>query len=374
MHPRRAAPAYRLMFPLAAGFATASVPLWLSDRNVAGMTASVHAHEMIFGFALAVVAGFLVRQRGCVAWLLTVAWLLARVAAFLPPRAFSAAPGLIFSVSLLVFGAAPLWRAAKRPANHIAPIVLGLLVMADASWWYGRVQTIPQLQLNALLFAVDTLTLLLLIIGGRALQAAMGGYLQRQGIARRGRTGRGFELPLAFLLAAAAFADALGGNTVAGLLCIACAALTGIRIKFWRLHRSAAQIQLWTLALGYVWLIPGLLLKGLSQLGFLIPLSAALHGITVGALGTLTLVMMARTTALRLHHPVQPFTDIGFASILVSLAALLRLVAPIMPFASPVPLWAAAICWSSAFSLLVIRLLRESRYCLPRLSFTRANR
>jgi uncharacterized protein involved in response to NO len=51
-------------------------------------------------------------------------------------------------------------------------------------------------------------------------------------------------------------------------------------------------------------------------------LTEALHGITIGALGTLTLVVMARTRLQRSRQGLEYFDDIGAAALLMSLAAL----------------------------------------------------
>jgi uncharacterized protein involved in response to NO len=58
-----------------------------------------------------------------------------------------------------------------------------------------------------------------------------------------------------------------------------------------------------------------------------------MHGIGIGALGTLTLVMMARTATLRAHKPIADFGDIGVAALLVSAAALSRLLVSFVPAA-----------------------------------------
>jgi len=95
--------------------------------------------------------------------------------------------------------------------------------------------------------------------------------------------------------------DAFALETVAGALCIGAAILTLVRVIPWQLHRALSQPHPWTLALGYLWLVPGLALKGIAQLGENLPVTDMLHGIGIGALGTLTLVMMSRTTTLRTH-------------------------------------------------------------------------
>ena len=216
----------------------------------------------------------------------------------------------------------------------------------------------PAAFIRALLSEIDLIALVLLLIGGRALRAAAGGHLEQQGIARRDHMQRRYELPLAVLVGSAAIVDALALETVAGVLCIGAAMLSLARVMPWQLHRTLPLPHLWTLTLGYLWLVPGLALKGIAQLAGNIPVTGMLHGIGIGALGTLTLVMMARTATLRAHKPIEDYGDIGVAALLVSTAALGRLLASFVPAAQHGFLWLAAIAWTSAFLILLVRLWR----------------
>lgn len=350
---------YRLLFPLAALFALAAVPLWLFLRvKFPAFTGPAwHGHEMLFGFALAVLAGFLTtRPTRAVTWILIGTWLTARIAAATGSGPLALVAGVAFPVAVFSVAAPPLFSGAKRRENRILPVLLGALLAADIAWWTGKVWFGPQVQTHALLTAIDLFALLLLLIGGRALRAAVGGHLERQGIARRDHMQRRYELPLAALVGGAAVFDASGFETVAGILCLGAALLGFVRIIPWQLHRTVLHPPLWTLALGYLWLVPGLAAKGIAQLGTNIPVAGMLHGIGIGALGTLTLVMMARTATLRAHRPIGNFRDIGCAALLVSAAALLRLTADMTPAAQHGLLWMGAFAWTSAFLILLVRL------------------
>ena len=263
---------------------------------------------------------------------------------------------MAFPLAVLFVAVPPLLAGAKRRENRILPAILITLVAADAAWWAGRVWFGPQLQTHALLASIDLIAMLLLLVGGRALRAAVGGHLERQGIARRDHRQRRYELPLAALLGGAAITDALDLETVAGIFCIAAATLALVRVKSWQLQRTLSQPHLWTLTLGYLWLVPGLALKGIAQLDGNLPVTGLLHGIGIGALGTLTLVMMARTTTLRARKPIAGFSDIGVAALLVTAAALSRLIASFIPAAEHGLLWLAASGWTGAFLILLARL------------------
>jgi len=350
------------LFLLAVAFAALAVPAWLALRALSPAAAlpGWHAHEMLFGYALAVLAGFLVTRRGVMPWLLLPAWLIARLAPLgegLP----ALLAGIAFPAALLATAAPMLLRAAKRRENLVIPVVLGALFAADLAWWLGALWLGPQVQQRALFTAVDLFTLLVLFVAGRALPAAVGGYLERRGIARRDRIRRGYELPLAALMGGACLMDAFGLAAGAGWLSAAAALVTLVRLTSWQLHRSLASPELWALALGYLWLIPGLLLKALAQTTGILTVTDALHALTLGAVGTITLVMTARIATLRAQCPLRPFADIGTAALLISAAALLRLLATIATPAHEALLWLAGASWSLAFVLLLVRLVRLLR-------------
>ncbi len=354
---------YRLLFPLAAVFALSAVPLWLLLRlnSPIPLNAAWHGHEMLFGFAFAVIAGFLsTRPTRTSAWILAGTWIAARIAAATGNGPLALIIGLSFPVAALIMTTPPLFKGAKRWENRILPMIVTALLTADAVWWAGKIWLGPQVQTVTLLVTIDLVALLLLIIGGRALRAAAGGHIERQGLERRDRVQHRYELPLAALVGSAAVLDAFTFGQAAGALCIGAAILTLVRVIPWQLHRTFTQPALWSLALGYLWLVPGLAVKGIAQFSDYTPVSEMLHGIGIGALGTLTLVMMARTALLRARKPIANLGDIGSAALLVSLAALARLLAPFVPSIQHDLLWLTAIAWSSAFLILLARLLRTS--------------
>jgi len=355
---------YRLLFPLAALYALIVVPLWLVARvqHTANIATSWHGHEMLFGFALAIITGFLsTRPQRDMTWILAGTWLVGRIAAATGSGFTAVIAGMMFPLVVIAVSVPPLFVGAKRKENHILPVILVALVCTDFAWWAGKTWFGQQMQSYALLAAIDLIALLLLLIGGRALRAAVGGHLERLGVARQDYAQRRYEIPLATLLGCTALADALAFGSIAGALCIGAALITLVRVMPWQLQRTVSHPHLWALALGYLWLIPGLVLKGIAQLADNLQVGGMLHGIGIGALGTLTLVMMARTTTLRAHKPIVDFTDIGIAALLVSAAALFRLMAPMIPGTRHWFLWLAATAWSSAFLVLLARLWRTAQ-------------
>jgi Uncharacterized protein involved in response to NO len=109
-----------------------------------------------------------------------------------------------------------------------------------------------------------------------------------------------------------------------------------------------------------LWLVPGLALKGCAQIWAVPSLGSALHAFTIGALGTLTLVMMARTRLQRSRRPLARFGDVAVAALLLSSAAVFRLLYPITDEYAMAFLWTSGAMWVIAFGLLLRRLVIAS--------------
>ena len=86
--------------------------------------------------------------------------------------------------------------------------------------------------------------------------------------------------------------------------------------------------------------------------------AAALHIITVGALGTLTLNVMAMTWTLKARQDPSRARVPVWATILIGAAALARVLASLGVYDPLALLQLAALCWSGAFALLLILLVR----------------
>ena len=349
----------RYLFPLAAGWAMLAIPLWVT--GLVDRPAAWHGHEMLFGFALAVIGGFLyTRPHGLWPRLLALAWLAGRLVVL--PVVQPAAPwlGLAYPVLLCALLLPWLWRKAKRFENRIAPAVIFVLALLDAGWWLAWALGDAVLAFRVLSLTLDLLALLMLVMGGRALRAALGGHLERQGLPRRDRPDRENERRLALLLAGALALEGLGLAWPAALLLGLAGGLGLWRLRGWSLGVAVREVRLWPLALGYLWVPAGLLAKAAWLAGGL-PGLVGIHALAVGALGSLTLVMMARTALLRAGQRLERLGDVGAGVMLVGLAALARLGADFPAAPRELLLRLAAFAWSAAFALLLVRLGRISR-------------
>ncbi len=306
-----------LFYPAAALYAALVLPLsvfWMPQW---------HPREMLFGFALAVVAG---NQLGAApprrARLLFGLWLGARFAVLaIPSVAISAIANGVFALALAAQAAPRPLAAAKKWRNRALPaIVVGLCVAAAA------------LQVRA---AVLLLAALMLFMGGRFIAPMAAGQLERQGTRLGPRVQPGLE-------------GALIVAMVISLLwtpfCALAGALAAVRLARWRLWALRGRPDLLCLACGYAWLALGLVAFGAATaLGRYE--SQAVHLITAGAIGTLTFNVMALSwLRTRRREPArEPLIVAGTA--LLAAATVLRV--GFSYYAG------AALCWSLAFALLL---------------------
>ncbi len=312
---------------------------------------------MIFGFALAVIAGYLLGPQP-LRFTLTLlgCWLLARVSFLLWPDSWLAlasaavfAAGLAWKVLPRFLGAAKKWRN-----QTVAPVVAALgLLSAAASSGFGA--TFDQ---RVLLEALLLLAALMFFMGGRIIAPAVAGYAQSQGRQLAARVQPNIEGAVLILLGLALVLNLLSWSLtrqLTGPALITAGVLTIIRLLRWQPWRCA-RADLLILLLGYAWLAFGLLLLGLGLLLPALSLSATLHALSVGALGSLTFAVMARTRLLyRFRDPAaRPW--IQAMALLISLAALARVVPALLALPQPGWLLIAAGCWSLAFLSLALLL------------------
>ncbi|WP_324732368.1 NnrS family protein [Pseudomonas paeninsulae] len=347
-------------FPAAAVYAALLLPLsvlGLLDHlpPLPGLvSAAGHAHEMLFGFALAVVAGYLLgpQPRAITLGLLTC-WLAARLLFLFWPGSWAAglaaalfAAGLSWKVVPRFLGVAKKWRN-----QMVAPLVAGLALLSVLIGPpYSAALTPALLREALLLFAT-----LLFFMGGRIIVPALAGYAQSQGRTLDARVQPRLEggiltcLLLALLLAPWPWPQA---GQASGLLLIGAGLLALLRLLRWRPWLCWRRADLLVLLVGYAWLIAGLLLVGLTLAGTPLPLDAALHAIGVGALGTLTLGVMARTRLLYRFRDANAQPWVHSLAGLLSAAALARILPPLLGQPDPAWLLFAAGCWSLAFGAL----------------------
>ena len=360
-------PAHRVFYPLAAAYAAFAVP-----ASVLGMLGRVppvtglvspgrHAHEMMFGFALALVAG---HQMGALTRgrliLLAACWTLAR-AAFLaaPTSAVSAVANVAFALWVAIIAGWRLLPAVKKARNLALPVTIVALcasaALAQAATHAGAFAE-HIVRGIALLF----IAMLLLFMGGRIIAPAIAGQMYRQGGNLEARVQPRIEAGLIVAMSAAFFATLGGGMRAAGIALVAAGILAAVRLARWRPWRLRGRADLLCLCVGYAWLAAGLMALGWAFFAGEY-LTAALHIITVGALGTLAVNVMSPS---RPRHEKASSALHGGAIVstaFVGIAAIARVCAAFHPEHAALLLEVAALAWSAAYLVLLGRLLAVTR-------------
>ncbi len=352
---------FRPFFLVAGILAVVFMPLWLWVYKAGALTDAAlpfqlwHANEMLFGYSVAVIAGFLLTAVPNWTGIPTVKgfWLAMLILLFLLPRLtllFPAVPAWLTAVldvaflpMLAVALAVPLIRAGKIHNLMFLPL---LLVMAGI---HALVYAKPAWASTAMLLETNLILLLITIIGGRVI-----GFFTERGLDMRGIRFQSRRWPAIEAVTIAGMlllivTDALGANGMpAILLSLALAVLHGIRQAGWWHNKVLSVPLLWVLHFGYAWMLIGFLLKAAAAAGLVSPM-LALHAFTAGTIGGLTLGMMARVSIGHTGREmkIQPVMIPAFA--LVSLAAVVRVFVPLIPGLTAQAILVSGTLWTLAF-------------------------
>lgn len=364
---RKPVHAFWLFFPAASILAALVVPLSIYAAMSGtgwppGLLGAGHGHELVFGFALALVAGYtLGPQPRRVLLPLFSLWLLARVAWLIAPESFIAQALSPAFALLLARYVVPRFNAAKKWRNKIAgPLILLLCVLAPVFWLSGWINTntnfpVPG-RLQLLHSAIIGLMLLMTFMGGRIIAPAVAGTLGKKGIPLEARVQPRIEGALLLLLSTAVMSSLIQPLAIlTGLLLLTCAALILVRTFRWRLWHCPERSDLLIFALGYLWLAVGAFTLGAHLIAGR-PVVPALHLITIGALGTLSASVMLRLAWQRAHRCPPPAWQVLALGALMAATAIARYIAGPVPFSEPNWLWLSAGLWCLAYSGVTIQL------------------
>ena len=336
------------------------VPLWVAIFLGGWTLAPVlppllwHAHEMLFGFAVAIIVGFLMTAgknwtglatpRGPALGALVLLWLGARVTAVTGPYPLYVA----LDLALLPVVAAILITLLLRSRNHRnlpLGLILALLASANSVFHLSVMGLLSVSALSCLYAGLALIVMIECVMAGRVIPAftmsvTPGLKLSAQPWLERltlGATGLGLAL---WVLAP--------GVWGAGVLALA-ALLQAWRLRGWRSQLSLNRPVLWILHAAYAWVPLGLGLLALAQLGWL-PVTAGVHALAVGLSGGWIIGLMPRTARGQTGRPVLASRLEVLAYALVMSAAVLRVLLPLLaPSLYAAWLIAAALAWSAAF-------------------------
>jgi uncharacterized protein involved in response to NO len=322
---------------------------------------------MLFGFVAAAIAGFMLTavpswtgSRGFGGWplaLLTLTWLLGRIAIALAGSLPFMAPALIellFLPGLALLIGPTLLRARNR--NTVLLLVLLALWVADAAFLLAQYRSDPHLASTALRFALNIVLLLVTVIGGRIVPAFTGNALRHRGLDVRMRSHSALERGVIASMLVMPFIDLLfPGSMLAGMVALIAALAHAWRLAGWNGHRTLGEPIVWVLHAAYVWLPLGLLLKAAWLLGGLQWAAFWMHALGAGAAGTMILAVMSRASLGHTGRPLQVAPAMRWSYLLLVLAVAVRVFGPhALPLTYSVTILLSGLAWIGAFFIYAV--------------------
>lgn len=357
---------FRPFYLLASGFAALSIALW-GAQNVGWLGVPylsgpvLHAHEMLFGFTLAVIVGFLFTAgrnwsgqptpTGRALMALAALWLAARVLALTPWGVAAAAANAGFAWC----SAWALWRALRAGGNRRNYFFVALLVVMG----FGSIAVhlsqqgwLPLPPWAGLQLGLDVVLFMMSVMAGRVVpmftnNGVPGAQALREPWVERAALGSvlallaadvgGLQGPALFaLLAAAAFAHAH-------------------RLLLWQPWRTLRTPLVWVLHAAYAWIPLHLALRAAAALGA-VPPTLATHALTAGAIGALVIGMMTRTARGHTARPLRADRwDVAMYTLVLAGGAVRVLLPLLLPAAYLPAIAASATLWSLGFALYALR-------------------
>ena len=358
--------AFRPFYLLASSFAAISIGLWA--LQYAGLLGASylsgpmwHAHEMIFGFVLAVIVGFLLTAgrnwanqptpSGAPLMALAALWLAARVLLLTPWGWAAAAANVGFALAAAYALGRALW-AGRSQRNYFFVGLLALMAVASLA---VHLQLLGVLELPGwvgITLALDVVLFIMAVMAGRVLpmftnNGVRGANATRHPLLERVALGSLLTLLVTDLLPLPAWAVAA--------LCLVAALAHLARWWLWQPWVTLRTPLVWVLHAAYLWIPLHLLLRAAAAFGWVAP-SLASHALMAGAAGGLIIGMMTRTA---LGHTARPLkadrVDVVCYGLVLS-AALVRVFVPLL-----LPAWTiaavlvSAALWSGGFGLYALR-------------------
>ncbi|MGZ8174184.1 MULTISPECIES: NnrS family protein [Methylobacter] len=321
-----------------------------------------HAHEMLLGYAVAVIAGFLLTavknwtgkptSTGDQLASLCLLWLYGRILPFyagLLPDALIALVDFAFLPALAYQVSKPIIEA-KQYRNLFFIGLIMLLALGNGLIHAEMLGLQENTATIGIQLVVATIIILILIIAGRVFP-----FFTERGIPGTLIIRNPLLDNASVASAVIVFALQIFGisGTLLALAAIVAVAVNVARLSGWYVQRVMYVPLLWVLYAGYGWIILGFMLTVLSAYSVVLP-SLALHAFTLGGIGVLTLGMMARVSLGHTGRAMKASNTMAIAFVLINVAALFRVLLPIaMPHWYENLIYVSTLSWLAAFSLFV---------------------
>lgn len=360
---------FRPFYLLAAIFAAVAIPIWMGIYLGAISPGSYlngflwHSHEMVFGFAVAVISGFLLTAvrnwtglatpSGGPLAALVVLWLLGRVLMLLGSPIVAAVADFLFLPALGLSVAIPISRSRNRRNFKVIIVVAGL-AMTNLSFHLAQFGVLPGgVGRLSIIVALDIIVILIVVIGGRVIPAFIGNAVPsakpRHILSVEVLVFGSLLLILAAEISTAWYA--VPGWIWFGLFSVA-AISNIVRLLLWDPFKTRHNTLLLMLPVAYAWIPVSLSLRAMAELPLGISTALGLHALTIGAIASLMVAMMTRSALGHTGRTLKAgYIEIG-AFLLLQLAAIMRILPGfIWPQHYQLYLNSSVVLWSLAFGI-----------------------
>jgi uncharacterized protein involved in response to NO len=316
-----------------------------------------HAHEMVFGYAAAVIGGFLLTAvrnwtglptiAGAPLAALSLLWLAGRVAPLVPglPPWAVAGVDLAFLPALALAVAVPLWKA-RHVKSYAFPALLAGMAAANLLTHVNA----QEYGVRASLAGLYLVVVVIAILAGRVVPF----FTERALQVRLKRSPATERLSYTALYAWVVVELFWPGSPVAPAFALLAAAAQAWRLAGWYAPGVLRVPLLWVLWLGYAWIVAGFALLAGARAHLLAP-ALAVHAFAIGGVGVMTVGMMARVSLGHSGRPLQTVPAMVWSFGLVLASAVTRVLLPLaLPGGQARWVVISGLLWVAAFAIFVV--------------------
>ncbi len=321
-----------------------------------------HAHEMIYGFAVSVVAGFLLTASanwtgskptsGSKLMILFFLWLAGRLCFTLSLWEFPIPQIIYFVVDMLfipglILTLAPPLLKARQFKNIQFLLVLSLLSLGNLLMHLAALDILDfNYASKGIYLGVHLILLILIIIGGRVVPFFTGNAITGVNV----KIYPVVEKSVIFTACAYILIDFMEQEShYAAWVSLIAFVFNFVRLLGWKPWKTIGNPLLWILHLGYLWVVIGFGLVFLSDIFELLPRSVAIHAFTAGAMGTFIIGMMSRVSLGHTGRPLKLARGFVISYLLITVSGVIRVGSGFYPDVYTDGILLSGLCWATGF-------------------------
>jgi uncharacterized protein involved in response to NO len=336
---------FRPFFLVASIFAIVAMIVWTAsysfsiEFNFSGVAPSLwHAHEMIFGYVMAVVAGFLLTAiknwtgeevlRGKPLALLLMLWLVARLlplSGLMIPIEIIAVVDVAFLFFLSFVCLLPVLKVKQYKQVGIISKLL-LLMFCNVFYYLGVMGVLEEGIQWGLYSAIYMIIALVLVMLRRVMPMFIkNGIDGSVRLKNRAWVDHSSLVLLVCLWVSDVFVN---NHQLTAVFAVMLTVLHTIRLTGWYTNKVWSKPLVWILVVAYVFIIMGFALTA-AKVYFSISPFLSIHAFTVGGIGLITIGMMSRVSLGHTARNVfEPPVAVFWSLLILTLAAVIRVIIP----------------------------------------------